>query len=133
MDYKIPTLVLPGEEDNQPKAEPVTEAPAATEAAPAGAQAAAAALLFNFAGFFLLPDLHGHADHFIPGLLQQQVKSAVRMSQTIGYLAANGVTRVIEIGPGRVLAGFIKRTVDGIETISIDTAEDLKKVLEVCV
>ncbi|MBO5534862.1 MAG: toxic anion resistance protein [Clostridia bacterium] len=42
MDYKIPTLVLPGEEDNQPKAEPVTEAPAATEAAPAGAQAAAA-------------------------------------------------------------------------------------------
>jgi len=44
MDYKIPTLVLPGEEDNQPKAEPVTEAPAATEAAPAGAQAAAAAV-----------------------------------------------------------------------------------------
>ncbi len=44
MDYKIPTLVLPGEEDNQPKAEPVTEAPAAAEAAPAGAQAAAAAV-----------------------------------------------------------------------------------------
>jgi len=44
MDYKIPTLVLPGEEDTQPKAEPVTEAPAATEAAPAGAQAAAAAV-----------------------------------------------------------------------------------------
>jgi uncharacterized protein YaaN involved in tellurite resistance len=44
MDYKIPTLVLPGEEDNQPKAEPVTEAPAATEAAPAGTQAAAAAV-----------------------------------------------------------------------------------------
>ena len=44
MDYKIPTLVLPGEEDNQPKAEPVTEAPAAAEAAPAGTQAAAAAV-----------------------------------------------------------------------------------------
>ena len=44
MDYKIPTLVLPGEEETQPKAEPVTEAPAATEAAPAGAQAAAAAV-----------------------------------------------------------------------------------------
>lgn len=44
MDYKIPTLVLPGEEDNQPKAEPVTEAPAAAEAAPAGAQAAATAV-----------------------------------------------------------------------------------------
>lgn len=44
MDYKIPTLVLPGEEENQPKAEPVTEAPAATETAPAGAQAAAAAV-----------------------------------------------------------------------------------------
>ncbi len=44
MDNKIPTLVLPGEEETQPKAEPVTEAPAATEAAPAGAQAAAAAV-----------------------------------------------------------------------------------------
>nr|WP_027870428.1 ACP S-malonyltransferase [[Eubacterium] cellulosolvens] len=69
----------------------------------------------------------------ISDLLQQQVKSAVRMSQTIAYLAENGVTRVIEIGPGKVLAGFIKRTVDGIETVSIDTAEDLQKVLEVCV
>ena len=44
MDNKIPTLVLPGEEETQPKAEPVTEAPAATEAAPAVAQAAAAAV-----------------------------------------------------------------------------------------
>jgi len=44
MDNKIPTLVLPGEEETQPKAEPVTEAPAATEAAPADAQAAAAAV-----------------------------------------------------------------------------------------
>lgn len=87
-------------------------------------------VLFNTLG----SPAEGEADgEKISGLLQQQVKSAVRMSQTIGYLAANGVTRVIEIGPGRVLAGFIKRTVDGIETISIDTAEDLKKVLEVCV
>ncbi|MBQ8987176.1 MAG: toxic anion resistance protein [Lachnospiraceae bacterium] len=44
MDYKIPNLVLPGEEETQSKPEPVAAAPVATEAVPAGGEAVAAAV-----------------------------------------------------------------------------------------
>ncbi|MEE1114599.1 MAG: ACP S-malonyltransferase [Eubacterium sp.] len=78
----------------------------------------------------------------IARLLEKQVMCGVRMAQiienlkksgaeqTIEALKENGVERIIEIGPGRVLAGFVKKTVSGVEVISIDTAEDLRKLIE---
>jgi len=65
----------------------------------------------------------------IAGLLEKQVMSSVRMAQTITWLKAAGVERIIEIGPGHVLSGFISRTVKGIETITLDTAEDVADFL----
>lgn len=61
----------------------------------------------------------------IAGLLEKQVMSSVRMAQTIEWLKDAGVEKVIEIGPGHVLAGFVKRTVKGMEVLSLDKAEDL--------
>jgi [acyl-carrier-protein] S-malonyltransferase len=61
----------------------------------------------------------------IAGLLEKQVMSSVRMAQTIEWLKEAGVEKVIEIGPGHVLAGFVKRTVKGMEVLSLDRAEDL--------
>ena len=66
----------------------------------------------------------------IKELLVRQVQSSVRMEEMIYYLKDQGVDTVVEIGPGNVLSGFIRRTVDGITTYSINDAEDLYKVLE---
>ncbi|MGN0362814.1 MAG: ACP S-malonyltransferase [Bilifractor sp.] len=65
----------------------------------------------------------------IAGLLEKQVMSSVRMAQMITWLKQAGVDRIVEIGPGHVLTGFVTRTVKGIETISLDTAEDVTDFL----
>ncbi len=65
----------------------------------------------------------------IKGLLQQQVMSSVRMAQSIEWMKNAGVERIIEIGPGNVLSGFVRRTVSGITVCTIDKAEDLAKVI----
>ena len=66
----------------------------------------------------------------IKDLLIAQVTHGVRMEQTIQLLESAGVERVIEIGPGRVLSGFIKRTARSIGSSYIDTAEDLEKICQ---
>ena len=67
----------------------------------------------------------------IPGLLERQVKSSVRMTDTIRYLAEEGVDQVIEIGPGTAISGFIRKTDRRISVISIDKAEDLCRAMEI--
>lgn len=62
----------------------------------------------------------------IARLLEKQVMSSVRMAQTIEWLKEAGVEKIVEIGPGHVLAGFVSRTVKGMETVSLDSAEDVK-------
>lgn len=47
----------------------------------------------------------------IPALLCRQVQESVHMEQIIRRLAALGVDTVVEIGPGRVLSGFVGKTV----------------------
>lgn len=55
-------------------------------------------------------DARPHTDPVeIRGLLVRQVLSPVRWETTIRNLLAEGVTRFYEIGPGRVLAGLLKR------------------------
>ena len=63
-------------------------------------------------------------------LLEKQVVSPVHMSQSLTYLAEHGVTRTVEIGPGHVLTGFVRRTIRGTEGIVLDEADDLKQFLK---
>ena len=65
----------------------------------------------------------------IKDLLTRQVASSVRWQQDIEVMMANGVTRFVEIGPGKTLAGFNKKINREIETINIETTQDLEKVL----
>ena len=65
----------------------------------------------------------------IPDLLRLQVMSGVRMVQSIRWLRKHGAERVIEIGPGHVLSGFVHRTEPELETVALDTAEDLEAYL----
>jgi [acyl-carrier-protein] S-malonyltransferase len=42
-------------------------------------------------------------------LLLRQIAGVVRWEETIRWMAAEGVTHALEIGPGKVLAGLVKR------------------------
>lgn len=58
-------------------------------------------------------------------LLFEQVTSAVRWEETIATMAADGAMKFVEIGPGKVLQGLVKRTVAGAEVLGIDKAADV--------
>lgn len=69
------------------------------------------------------------ADERIADLLVRQVMSPVRLVESVRYLADHGVDRVLEIGPGRAVSALVKKTERRISTDSIDTAEDLARVI----
>lgn len=69
------------------------------------------------------------AGETIPALLERQVQSSVYWEDTIRRMEADGIDTVVEIGPGKTLSAFFKKTAPGIKTYNIDTAEDLVKVL----
>jgi [acyl-carrier-protein] S-malonyltransferase len=62
----------------------------------------------------------------IRDLLNRQLTSPVRWDETARNMAADGATDFIEIGPGKVLQGLIKRTVPAATTRGFDTLADLK-------
>ena len=71
----------------------------------------------------------------IADILVMQVQRSVRMDMILMNLFNKGVRRFIEIGPGKAITGFVKKTakqlmVDDFECYTIDGAEDLEKVLE---
>ena len=76
-------------------------------------------VLFNCLG-----DLMGPADT-IPALLERQVQSSVYMEDTIRRLAALGVDAVVEIGPGKTLSGFVRKTAPEMQTYAVETPVEL--------
>ncbi len=67
----------------------------------------------------------------IKKLLVEQITAPVRWAQTMSYLAGQGVTKVIEIGPGKVLTGMAKREMQLEQTLNLDTLADVKSVMAV--
>lgn len=65
----------------------------------------------------------------IASLLERQVQSAVRMEDTIGRLVELGVDRVVEIGPGKVLSGLVRKTVKGLSCTPVETASDIDQLV----
>lgn len=61
-------------------------------------------------------------------LLTQQVSSSVRWQQSVETMIANGVDTFIEIGPGKTLAGFMKKINRDVTVINIEKLEDLEKI-----
>lgn len=61
--------------------------------------------------------------------LYLQLTNPVRWQETIENMISNGITRFYEIGPGKVLQGLIKRINPKVETIGIDSADDLERIL----
>jgi [acyl-carrier-protein] S-malonyltransferase len=65
-----------------------------------------------------------------PGLLSSQLCSPVRWRQTLETLAGRGASAVIELGPGGVLTGLIRRTVPDLRAVTIAVPEDLDKLMD---
>jgi len=63
-------------------------------------------------------------------LLVLQVKSPVLWEDSIRRLVALGVNTFVELGPGKVLTGLIKRTVPEIKTLNLEVFQDLKVLKE---
>ncbi|SEN20798.1 [acyl-carrier-protein] S-malonyltransferase [Stigmatella aurantiaca] len=68
------------------------------------------------------------ASRVVP-LLLEQVSAPVRWIECVEALHAQGVTRVVELGPGKVLAGLVKRINKDIETFNIEDSASLEKTL----
>ena len=66
----------------------------------------------------------------ISSLLEKQVHSAVRWEDTVRRLAELGVDTAIEIGPGKALTGFVKKTVgSAIACYPVETAAQLQQLI----
>ncbi len=62
----------------------------------------------------------------IKNLLVDQIVSKVRWRESVDFMINNGVNEFIEIGPGKVLSGLVKRISDKVSSKSINTIEDIK-------
>ena len=62
----------------------------------------------------------------VKDLLRRQVSSSVRWQQSMERLLADGFDTFVEIGPGRTLAGFLKKISRDASVVSVETWEDLE-------
>jgi [acyl-carrier-protein] S-malonyltransferase len=58
-------------------------------------------------------------------LLSRQLTAPVLWRETVEVLVARGVETVVEVGPGGVLAGLVRRTAPGVRVVSVATPADL--------
>ena len=62
----------------------------------------------------------------IPALLEKQVQSSVYMEDTLRRLGELGVDTILEVGPGKALTGFVKKTLTGVTCYTVETAAELE-------
>ena len=61
-------------------------------------------------------------------LLVKQIESRVRWRESVLLMISKGVTQFIEIGPGKVLSGLIKRIDKNVKVSAINTEEDIRSI-----
>ena len=62
-------------------------------------------------------------------LLMKQVSSSVRWQKSLETMLADGVDTIIEIGPGKTLAGFMRKIARTSQVLNIEKLEDVDKVV----
>lgn len=63
-------------------------------------------------------------------LLTRQVSSSVRWQQSVEAMIGDGVDTFIEIGPGKTLAGFMRKISRDVKTLNVEKLEDIGKAVE---
>ena len=66
----------------------------------------------------------------IRSALVRQLYSPVRWTESVEFMAAQGVTSLLEVGPGKVLTGLTKRIVDTLTAAAVNDAASLTAALE---
>jgi len=64
----------------------------------------------------------------LKNLLVQQIENRVRWRESILLIINKGINQFIEIGPGKVLSGLIKRIDRNVKVSAINTEEDIKMI-----
>lgn len=64
----------------------------------------------------------------VKDLLVQQVSAPVRWDESVTEMVRLGVTRFVEIGPGKVLSGLVKRIDKSVETANVEDSASLKSL-----
>jgi [acyl-carrier-protein] S-malonyltransferase len=64
----------------------------------------------------------------VKGLLVGQVDGPVRWEESVHFMAGAGVDRALEIGPGKVLSGLVRRIAKDVRVLSVGTAAALDQV-----
>ena len=65
--------------------------------------------------------------NIIKSLLVKQITSRVRWRESVDYMVKEGVTDFIEIGPGKVLSGLVKKINKDAKISNINSLDDLSK------
>jgi [acyl-carrier-protein] S-malonyltransferase len=65
-----------------------------------------------------------------PGLLSAQLCSPVRWRQSLEALSGRGATSIIELGPGGVLTGMVRRATPDVKGVSVAVPDDLDKLMD---
>lgn len=63
----------------------------------------------------------------MPELLAKHIVSPVKFTSELAQMQTAGYTDYIELGPGKVLTGLVKKTLDGVNAVNIENAETLAK------
>jgi len=61
--------------------------------------------------------------------LAKQMESPVRWTATVEFLVAQGVDTIVEIGPGKVLAGLVKKIDKSVKILNVSDSESLKATI----
>ena len=72
---------------------------------------------------------HSHGNEWTT-LLSAQLSSPVRWKQCLQTMFESGIKDFVELGPGGVLTGMAKRTIESARTLSISTPDELDKLIE---
>ncbi len=63
-------------------------------------------------------------------ILKKQICCPVRFYDIINHMRENGADTFIELGPGKALCGFVKRTVKGVGILNVEDMSSLQKTME---
>ena len=63
----------------------------------------------------------------IKSLLVEQITSRVRWRESVDYMIKEGVVDFVEIGPGKVLSGLVKKIDNDVQVSNINSLDDIKK------
>jgi [acyl-carrier-protein] S-malonyltransferase len=64
------------------------------------------------------------------GLLVEQLTAPVKFTQAVRELLREGVQTFVEVGPGNVLSGLVKRIDRSVKTVSVNSVAALEKLEE---